>query len=99
MLSLLRRNREFRRLWLAHAISRSGDAFNTVAIVVVVLQLTGTEDSAASSPQSVSARPSARPSCDDSFAAGALVADNIDIRWVRAVAAASSGPTVRGTSR
>ena len=42
MLSLLRRNREFRRLWLAHAISRSGDAFNTVAIVVLVFQLTGT---------------------------------------------------------
>lgn len=42
MLSLLRRNRQFRRLWLAHAISRSGDAFNTVAIVVVVFQLTGT---------------------------------------------------------
>ena len=42
MLSLLRKYPEFRRLWLAHAISRSGDAFNTVAIVVVVFQLTGT---------------------------------------------------------
>lgn len=29
-------------MWLAHAISRSGDAFNTVAIVVLVFQLTGT---------------------------------------------------------
>ena len=42
MLSLLRKNPEFRRLWLAHAISRSGDAFNTVAVVVLVFQLTGT---------------------------------------------------------
>jgi len=41
MLSLLRKNPEFRRLWLAHAISRSGDAFNTVAVVVLVFQLTG----------------------------------------------------------
>ena len=28
MLSLLRRNPQFRRLWLAHVVSRSGDAFN-----------------------------------------------------------------------
>lgn len=42
MLSLLRRNPQFRRLWLAHVVSRSGDAFNTVAIVVLVFQLTGT---------------------------------------------------------
>ncbi len=42
MLSLLRKNVGFRRLWLAHAISRSGDAFNTVAIVVLVFRLTGT---------------------------------------------------------
>ena len=28
-------------MWIAHAISRSGDAFNTVAIVVAVFQLTG----------------------------------------------------------
>ena len=41
MLNLLRRNPQFRRLFLAHAVSRSGDAFNTVAIVVLVFQLTG----------------------------------------------------------
>ena len=41
MLSLLRSNIEFRRLVLAHAVSRSGDAFNTVAIVVLAFELTG----------------------------------------------------------
>lgn len=41
MLSLLRRNGEFRRLFLAHAVSRAGDAFNTVALVVLVFELTG----------------------------------------------------------
>lgn len=41
MLSLLRRNPEFRRIFLAHAVSRSGDAFNTVALVVLVFELTG----------------------------------------------------------
>lgn len=38
---LLRANRRFRRLFLAHAISRAGDAFNTVALVVLVFRLTG----------------------------------------------------------
>jgi MFS family permease len=38
---LLRANPTFRRLFLAHAISRAGDAFNTVALVVLVFQLTG----------------------------------------------------------
>ena len=41
MLNLLCRNPQFRRLFLAHAVSRAGDAFNTVAIVVLVFQLTG----------------------------------------------------------
>ena len=41
MLSLLVRNAEFRRLFAAHAVSRAGDAFNTVAIVVLVFGLTG----------------------------------------------------------
>src|SRR5712692_1705206 len=38
---LIRENPEFRRLFLAHGISRAGDAFNTVALVVLVFQLTG----------------------------------------------------------
>lgn len=42
MLELLRRSGEFRRLFLAHTISRAGDAFNTVALVVLVFELTGT---------------------------------------------------------
>lgn len=42
MRDLLRTNREFRRLFAAHATSRAGDAFNTVALVVLVFQLTGT---------------------------------------------------------
>lgn len=41
MIHLLRGNRTFRRLFLAHAISRAGDAFNVVALVVLVFRLTG----------------------------------------------------------
>ena len=41
MLELLRSSREFRRLFLAHSVSRGGDAFNTVALVVLVFDLTG----------------------------------------------------------
>ena len=40
MIAPLRRP-AFRRLFLAHAISRAGDAFNTVALVVLVFGLTG----------------------------------------------------------
>lgn len=39
--ALVRTNPAFRRLFLAHATSRAGDAFNTVALVVLVFQLTG----------------------------------------------------------
>src|SRR5213076_1059150 len=38
---LIRANPEFRRLFLAHAVSRAGDAFNTVALVILVFRLTG----------------------------------------------------------
>lgn len=41
MLNLLRSRAEFRRIFLAHSVSRAGDAFNTVALVVLVFQLTG----------------------------------------------------------
>ena len=41
MRELLRSNRTFRHLFLAHATSRAGDAFNTVALVVLVFRLTG----------------------------------------------------------
>lgn len=41
MLRLLSSSPEFRRLFLAHAVSRAGDAFNTVALVVLVFDLTG----------------------------------------------------------
>ena len=41
MLSLLRRNLELRRMFAAHAVSRAGDAFNTVALVVLAFDLTG----------------------------------------------------------
>jgi MFS family permease len=39
--ALVRTNPAFRQLFLAHATSRAGDAFNTVALVVLVFQLTG----------------------------------------------------------
>lgn len=41
VLSLLRRRPELRRLFLAHSVSRAGDAFNSVALVVLVYRLTG----------------------------------------------------------
>lgn len=41
VLRLLRASPELRRLFLAHSISRAGDAFNTVALVVLVFNLTG----------------------------------------------------------
>lgn len=37
----MRRRPELRRLFLAHSVSRAGDAFNTVALVVLVFHLTG----------------------------------------------------------
>ena len=41
MRDLLQSNSTFRRVFLAHAASRAGDAFNTVALVVLVFRLTG----------------------------------------------------------
>jgi MFS family permease len=41
VLGLLRSSAELRRLFLAHSVSRAGDAFNTVALVVLVFELTG----------------------------------------------------------
>ncbi|MGQ0826533.1 MAG: MFS transporter [Actinomycetota bacterium] len=41
VIALLRGNRELTRLLSAHAVSRAGDAFNTVALVVLVFDLTG----------------------------------------------------------
>ena len=41
MLALLRRRPAFRRLFLAQAASRAGDAFQAVAVVVLVFSLTG----------------------------------------------------------
>ena len=41
MLALLRRRPELRRLFLAPSVSRAGDAFNSVALVVLVYRLTG----------------------------------------------------------
>lgn len=40
-LGLIRGNAEFRWLFLAHAISRAGDSFHVVALVVLVFDLTG----------------------------------------------------------
>src|SRR5437762_11042932 len=44
---LLRRNRNFRRLWLAQIISEVGDWFYTLAIYSLLLQLTGRAGSVA----------------------------------------------------
>lgn len=41
MFELLASSTQFRRLFMANAVSRAGDAFNTVALVVLVFDLTG----------------------------------------------------------
>src|SRR2546421_12966961 len=38
---LVRTQPQFGRLFFAHAVSRAGDAFNTIALVVLVFRLTG----------------------------------------------------------
>jgi MFS family permease len=38
---LVRHRRSFRQLFIAHSVSRAGDAFSTVALVVLVFRLTG----------------------------------------------------------
>jgi predicted MFS family arabinose efflux permease len=40
-LELLRRNRNFRRVWLGQVVSQLGDWFNTIALYTLVLDLTG----------------------------------------------------------
>lgn len=41
MLALLHRHPQFRLVFVAHSVSRAGDAFNAVALVVLVFRLTG----------------------------------------------------------
>src|SRR6188508_266410 len=38
---LLRRNRNFRLLWLGQVVSQMGDWFNTIALYTIILNLTG----------------------------------------------------------
>ncbi|HYN86426.1 MAG TPA: MFS transporter [Pyrinomonadaceae bacterium] len=38
---LLRRNRDFRQLWLGQVVSQLGDWFNTIAVYTLVMRLTG----------------------------------------------------------
>lgn len=40
-LELLRRNRNFRQIWLGQVVSQMGDWFNTIALYTIVLDLTG----------------------------------------------------------
>jgi MFS family permease len=40
-LELLRRNRDFRQVWLGQVVSQMGDWFNTIAVYTIVLNLTG----------------------------------------------------------
>jgi MFS family permease len=40
-IELLRRNRNFRQLWLCQVVSQMGDWFNTIALYTIVLNLTG----------------------------------------------------------
>lgn len=41
-LAALLRHKPYRRLWLARTVSQWGDAFNTVALALLVYSLTGT---------------------------------------------------------
>jgi MFS family permease len=40
-IELLRRNRDFRLLWLGQVVSQLGDWFDTIAVMTIVLRLTG----------------------------------------------------------
>lgn len=40
-IALLRRSRDFRRLWLGQVVSQLGDWFDTIAVMTIVLRLTG----------------------------------------------------------
>lgn len=40
-IDLLRRNRNFRQLWLGQVVSQTGDWFNTIALYTIILNLTG----------------------------------------------------------
>ncbi len=40
-IDLLRRNSNFRQLWLGQVVSQLGDWFNTIAVYTIILQLTG----------------------------------------------------------
>jgi len=40
-LELLRRNRDFRNLWLGQVVSQMGDWFDTIALYTIILNLTG----------------------------------------------------------
>ncbi len=40
-IDLLRRNRNFRHLWLGQVVSQLGDWFDTIALYTIILQLTG----------------------------------------------------------
>lgn len=40
-IELLRRNRNFRQLWLGQVVSQMGDWFNTIALYTMILNLTG----------------------------------------------------------
>ena len=40
-IELLRKNRDFRLLWLGQVVSQLGDWFDTIAVMTLVLNLTG----------------------------------------------------------
>jgi MFS family permease len=46
-LELLRKNRQFRMLWLGQVVSQMGDWFDTIAVYTLALQLTGSSRSVA----------------------------------------------------
>ncbi len=47
LLAVVRDNRDYRRLFAANAVSLVGDSFNTVALLSLLLELTGTSESVA----------------------------------------------------
>src|SRR5688572_31083866 len=46
-IELLRKNRQFRMLWLGQVVSQMGDWFDTIAVYTLALQLTGSSRSVA----------------------------------------------------
>lgn len=89
--ALLRRNRNFRLMWLGGVISQIGDWFNAIAVYALLLDLTGGSATAVAWMMVIQFLPLA--------VAGPLagvVVDRIDRRWIMIVSDVARGVLVLG---